>query len=67
MVFYFSGTGNSRFVARNIARALGQELADITEGVQIVGNVLLIISVIMTIISGVDYLLKNKDFLKETK
>ena len=43
------------------------ELADITEGVQIVGNVLLIISVIMTIISGVDYLLKNKDFLKETK
>lgn len=43
------------------------ELADITEGVQVVGNVLLIISVIMTIISGVDYLLKNKDFLKETK
>lgn len=31
MVFYFSGTGNSRFVARNIARVLGQELADITE------------------------------------
>ena len=43
------------------------DLADITEGVQVVGNVLLIISVIMTIISGVDYLLKNKDFLKETK
>ena len=43
------------------------ELADITEGVQVVGNVLLIISVIMTIISGVDYLLKIKDFLKETK
>ena len=43
------------------------ELADITEGVQVVGNVLLFISVIMTIISGVDYLLKNKDFLKETK
>ena len=43
------------------------DLADITNGVQIVGNVLLIISVIMTIISGVDYLLKNKDFLKETK
>ena len=30
MVFYFSGTGNSRFVARNIARALGQEAIDIT-------------------------------------
>ena len=30
MVFYFSGTGNSRFVARNIARALGQEAFDIT-------------------------------------
>ena len=43
------------------------DLADITEGVQVVGNVLLIISVIMTIISGVDYLLKNRDFLKETK
>lgn len=41
------------------------DLADITHGVQVVGNVLLIISVIMTIISGVDYLLKNKDFLKE--
>ena len=43
------------------------DLADITDGVQVVGNILLIISVIMTIISGVDYLLKNKDFLKETK
>ncbi|MBR3464063.1 MAG: EFR1 family ferrodoxin [Clostridiales bacterium] len=31
MVFYFSGTGNSRFVARNIARAIGQEAVDITE------------------------------------
>ena len=30
MVFYFSGTGNSRFVARNIARAIGQEAVDIT-------------------------------------
>ena len=30
MVFYFSGTGNSRFVARNIARAIGQEAFDIT-------------------------------------
>ena len=43
------------------------DLADITDGVQLVGNILLIISVIMTIISGVDYLLKNKDFLKEEK
>ena len=43
------------------------DLADITDAVQVVGNVLLIISVIMTIISGVDYLLKNKDFLKEEK
>ena len=41
------------------------DLADITDGVQVVGNVLLIISVFMTIISGVDYLVKNKDFLKE--
>jgi len=30
MVFYFSGTGNSRFVAKGIARAIGQETADIT-------------------------------------
>lgn len=30
MVFYFSGTGNSRFVARMIAKAVGQEPADIT-------------------------------------
>jgi len=30
MVFYFSGTGNSRFVARMIAKAVGQETADIT-------------------------------------
>ena len=43
------------------------DLADIADGVQLVGNILLIISVIMTIISGVDYLLKNKDFLKEEK
>jgi len=30
MVFYFTGTGNSRFVARMIARAIGQEAVDIT-------------------------------------
>lgn len=30
MVFYFSGTGNSSFVARNIAIAMGQEAVDIT-------------------------------------
>ena len=30
MVFYFSGTGNSRFVARRIAKAVGQEAVDIT-------------------------------------
>ena len=30
MVFYFSGTGNSRFVAKGIARAVGQEAVDIT-------------------------------------
>ena len=30
MVFYFSGTGNSRFVAKGIARAIGQEAVDIT-------------------------------------
>lgn len=30
MVFYFSGTGNSRFVAKGIARAIGQETADIS-------------------------------------
>lgn len=30
MVFYFSGTGNSRFVARRIAKAIGQEAIDIT-------------------------------------
>ena len=31
MVFYFSGTGNSRFVAKNIAAAIGQKAVDITE------------------------------------
>jgi ferredoxin len=30
MVFYFSGTGNSRFVARRVAEAIGQEAVDIT-------------------------------------
>ena len=30
MVFYFSGTGNSRFVAERIAEAIGQEAIDIT-------------------------------------
>ncbi|MBR6210467.1 MAG: EFR1 family ferrodoxin [Clostridiales bacterium] len=31
MVFYFTGTGNSRFVAKGIARAIGQTAVDITE------------------------------------
>lgn len=30
MIFYFSGTGNSRFVARRIAEAIGQPFTDIT-------------------------------------
>ena len=30
MVFYFTGTGNSRFAAKMIARAIGQEAIDIT-------------------------------------
>lgn len=30
MVFYFSGTGNSRFAAERIAKAIGQEAHDIT-------------------------------------
>ena len=30
MVFYFSGTGNSRFVAKRIAEAISQEAVDIT-------------------------------------
>ena len=30
MIFYFSGTGNSRFVAKGIAREIGQEAVDIT-------------------------------------
>ncbi|MBO4459058.1 MAG: EFR1 family ferrodoxin [Clostridiales bacterium] len=30
MIFYFSGTGNSRFVAKGIARTIGQEAVDIT-------------------------------------
>ena len=39
----------------------------ITDGVQIVGNVLLLISVAMTIISGMDYLLKNLKYFKENE
>ena len=31
MVFYFTGTGNSRFVAKGIARAIGHEPVDITK------------------------------------
>ena len=42
-------------------------VADIADNVQLVGNILLIISVIMTIISGLDYILKNLDLLKEDK
>lgn len=38
---------------------------DITDGVQILGNILLIVSVAMTVISGMDYLLKNLNYLRE--
>ena len=43
------------------------DVCDITHNVQIVGNILLIICVIMTIISGMDYILKNLDYFKEDK
>lgn len=33
MIFYFSGTGNSRWVARQLGRRLGEGLTDITEAV----------------------------------
>ncbi len=39
---------------------------DITDGVQIVGDVLLLVSVAMTVISGMDYLLKNMNYLRES-
>jgi CDP-diacylglycerol--glycerol-3-phosphate 3-phosphatidyltransferase/cardiolipin synthase len=42
-------------------------LCDITDNVQLVGNILLIICVIMTIISGMDYILKNLEYFKEDK
>lgn len=42
-------------------------VTDITDNVQLVGNILLIICVIMTIISGMDYILKNLDYFKEDK
>jgi len=39
--------------------------AGATNAVTIVGDVLLLICVIMTIVSGVDYLVKNLEFIKE--
>ena len=42
-------------------------VCDITDNVQLVGNILLIVCVIMTIISGMDYILKNLDYFKEDK
>ena len=42
-------------------------LCAITDNVQLVGNILLIICVIMTIISGMDYILKNLEYFKEDK
>ena len=32
MIYYFSGTGNSRFVAQEIARLTGDNAYDMTEG-----------------------------------
>ncbi|MBR5938040.1 MAG: CDP-diacylglycerol--glycerol-3-phosphate 3-phosphatidyltransferase [Clostridiales bacterium] len=40
---------------------------DITNNVQLVGNILFLICVLMTIISGMDYLLKNLEYFKEEK
>ena len=45
----------------------GCTVGSITDGVQIVGNILLLISVAMTIISGMDYLLKNLKYFKENE
>lgn len=45
----------------------GCTVVSVTNGVQIVGNILLLISVAMTIISGMDYLLKNLKYFKENE
>jgi len=45
----------------------GCTVGSVTDGVQIVGNILLLISVAMTIISGMDYLLKNLKYFKENE
>ena len=45
----------------------GCTIESITDKVQIVGNILLLISVAMTIISGMDYLLKNLKYFKENE
>ena len=37
----------------------------IVDGVQLVGNIFFLISVVMTVISGMDYLLKNLEYFKE--
>ena len=34
MVFYFTGTGNSRYIARRIAAALGDEVLSINERIR---------------------------------
>ncbi|MBO4688923.1 MAG: CDP-diacylglycerol--glycerol-3-phosphate 3-phosphatidyltransferase [Clostridiales bacterium] len=43
------------------------EVSDITNYVQIVGNILFIGCVIMTVISGMDYVLNNLKYFKENK
>ena len=45
----------------------GCTVESITDKVQIVGNILLLISVAMTIISGMDYLMKNLKYFKENE
>jgi len=42
-------------------------VTDITDYVQIVGNILFICCVIMTVISGLDYVLNNLKYFKENK
>ncbi len=39
----------------------------IVDGVQLIGNILFLISVLMTVISGMDYLLKNLKYFKENE
>ncbi|NLW89669.1 MAG: CDP-diacylglycerol--glycerol-3-phosphate 3-phosphatidyltransferase [Clostridiaceae bacterium] len=39
----------------------------IEAGVRLCGNIFVAVSIVMTIISGLDYLIRNRSFLKETK